>query len=123
MITLQESLLDDFDKIENNQDIETYLINLYNKYDNSAKSGCDVFGRKIKKGDLVILNQSHGPPCTGRVVDVNRGNTAVSLIGDGSDITILAGPNKGKLNEDEYWPTYHMIKIDKNILKAIYNMK
>lgn len=123
MKNLSESLLDGFDEIAKKQDSDTYLINLYNKYDNSAKTGCDVFGRKIKKSDLVILNQSHGLLCTGRVVDINHGNAAVSLIGDGSDITILAGPNKGKLNEDEYWPTYHMIKIDGNILKLIHNLK
>ena len=118
---LKESLLDGFDEIAKKQDTDTYLINLYNKYDNDTKKGCDVFGRKIKKGDLVILNQSHGSPCTGRVIDMNNGEAAVSLIGDGSDITILAGPHKGEIGG--YWPTYYMIKIDDKILELLYKLK
>lgn len=125
MKNFSESLLDDFDKIEKNQDIETYLKQLYDLWAHDSKKGCDIFGKKIKIGDIVILNQSLGTPCTGLVIDINSRNNyaAVSIRGDGNDIRALHGPHKGEIPSYEYFPTEYMIKIDKNILKAIYNMK
>lgn len=124
MKNLSESLLDGFDEIEKNQDIETYLKRLYDLWEHDSKKGCDIFGKKIKIGDIVILNQSLGTPCTGLVMDINRNNyAAVSIRGDGNDIRVLHGPHKGEISSYEYYPTEYMIKIDKNILKAIYNMK
>ena len=48
-------------------------------------------------------------------------SVAVSYTGDGSDITILAGPNKGRLSHN--YASADLIKIDDKIIKQIYYVK
>jgi hypothetical protein len=48
-------------------------------------------------------------------------NIAVSQTGDSSYITILAGPDKGKLSHN--YASADLIKIDDKVLKLIYNIK
>ena len=120
MKNLKESLLSGFDKLNKSTEQDMYLHELHKLYEQDHKKGEDVFGKKIKIGDLVIINQSHGYPMTGKVVDIKNNEVAVSLLGDGTDITINYGNLKGQYSQ--YHPTYSLIKINNKILELIYNI-
>lgn len=120
MKDLKESLLSSFDKLNKSAEQDMYLRELYKIYEQDHKKREDIFGKKIKIGDLVIINQSHGYPMTGKVVDIKNNEAAVSLLGDGTDITINYGKLKGQYSQ--YHPTYSLIKINDKILELIYNI-
>lgn len=63
-------------------------------------------GRKLNIGDLVIVGLSSGEVMTGCIVDIDKKKghkqVAVSLKGDGSDITVTYGKYKGQFSPDDY---------------------
>lgn len=120
MKNLKESLLSVFDKLNKSVEQDMYLRGLYKLYNKNHKKGEDVFGRNIEIGDIVIFCQSHGEPITGKVIDIKNGGAAISVLGDGTDITVNYGEYKGKISD--YWPTYSLIKINDKILELIYNI-
>ena len=130
---LSESLLDSFDDIVNRAEKSIYLEKFYSDWENSSsqannKKFLDCLGRKLKKGDLVLVADGSGFIHPGKIIDINKSLStykcmAVSYKGDGSDITILAGPKKGQINPDEYYSSADLLKIDENILKMIYHIK
>lgn len=131
MISLQESLLDDFETISRKSDSDIYLNKLYKQadsmdYRDCTKKGLDALGRLLKVRDIVLISSSHGAIEFGKIMDIEISkasyvNIAVSQTGDGSDITILAGPDKGKLSHN--YASADLIKIDDKVLKLIYNIK
>lgn len=131
MITLQESLLDDFETIARKSDSDIYLNKLYKQsdsmdYRDCTKKGLDALGRLLKVGDIVLVSSSDGTVEFGKIMDIEISkssyiNVAVSQTGDGSDITILTGPNKGKLSHS--YASADLIKIDDKIIKQIYYVK
>lgn len=131
MISLQESLLDDFETISRKSDSDIYLNKLHKQadsmdYRDCAKKGLDALGRSLKVGDIVLISSSHGAIEFGKIMDIDNSkasyvNIAVSQTGDSSYITILGGPDKGKLSYN--YASADLIKIDDKVLKLIYNIK
>lgn len=123
MITLQESLLDDFNEIEKKSDCDIYLQYFYETWrKNSKKPLCDWCGNKIKVGDLVIYHQfSFAVP--GIVLDIKDNKIAVSRDGNVENLKARGGPLKGQIPPGSYIDPHHVMKITPKILKAIYNMK
>lgn len=136
MISLQESLLDDFETISRKSDSDIYLNKLHKQadsmdYRDCAKKGLDALGRSLKVGDIVLISSSHGAIEFGKIMDIDNSNEisskasyvniAVSQTGDSSYITILGGPDKGKLSYN--YASTDLIKIDDKVLKLIYNIK
>lgn len=124
MKTLSESLLSDFDTLEKNSESEMYLQEIYKKFEHqSAKKGCDVLGRLLKVGDLVIINYV-GYPLLGLIIDINQNkDCAVSIRGDIEYIKILHGPQTGQIASGSYRSSSELLKIDEKVLKMIYNIK
>ena len=124
MKTLSESLLSDFDTIEKKSESDMFLHEIYKKFDNqSRKKGCDVLGRQLKVGDLVIINFI-GYPLPGLILDINQNkDCAVSVRGDIEYIKILHGPQAGQIGSGSYYRSSELLKIDEKILKMLYNIK
>lgn len=132
MKSLKESIFDDFEKISNDTDTVLALENIYKNWASGSsmanlKKCADTLGRKLNIGDLVIVGISSGDVMTGRVMDIDKKKghkqVAVSLKGDGSDITITYGKYKGQFNQDDYYNSCDLLKIDANILKLITQVK
>lgn len=124
MKTLSESLLSDFDTLEKNSESEMYLQEIYKKFEHqSPKKGCDVLGRKLKVGDLVIINYV-GLPLPGLILDINQNkDCAVSIRGDVEFIKMSYGPRAGQISSGSYCRSSELLKIDEQILKMLYNIK
>lgn len=130
MKNLSESLLDDFETIARKSDSDIYLNKLCKladsmDYRDCTKKGLDALGRSLKVGDIVLVSSS-GAAEFGKIMDIefsktSYANVAVSNTGDGSDITILTGPNKGRLSHN--YASADLIKIDDKIIKQIYYVK
>lgn len=123
MITLQESLLDDFDEIEKKSDCNIYLQYFYETWrKNSKKPLCDWCGNKIKVGDLVIYHRNNFA-VPGIVLDIKDNKIAVSRDGNVENLKALGGPLKGQISPGSYIDPNYVMKITPKILKAIYNIK
>jgi hypothetical protein len=119
MKALKESILDDIDSTLNNGDELLYLSNIYNLwYKGNDVSGKDVLGKKLEIGDLVIKIEAYSP-LIGKIIDIKNKKAAVSLTGDGNDIK----DKQGIITPLNYTNTYELLKINKEILKLISNIK
>ena len=131
MKNIKESLLDNFNDIVSRAESSIYLEKIYDIWNTSSsntnsKKIQDGLGRPLQVNDIVLIGLSSGEVMTGRIVDINKKvmkSIAVSMKGDGSDITILAGSKKGQISEDNYYYPCDVIKINENILKLIYHIK
>ena len=119
MKALKESILNDIDSTLNNGDELLYLSNIYNLwYKGNEVSGKDVLGKNLEIGDLVIKIEAYSP-LIGKIIDIKNKKAAVSLTGDGTDIK----DKKGTITPLNYTNTYELLKINKEILKLISNIK
>lgn len=119
MKALKESILDDIDSTLNNGDELLYLSNIYKLWEEGNDvSGKDVLGKNLEIGDLVIKIEA-AAPLLGKIVDIKNKKSAVSLTGDGNDIK----DKKGIITPLNYTNTYKLLKINKEILKLISNIK
>lgn len=126
MKTLKEGLLDTIDNTLEKGDTFIYLQELANKFNNASDMrGCDLYGRPLKIGDLVIATEGAYAPLPGVIIDMQNGKAVVSTYGDGSEYICNYGPNKGKMQilKSDYKLTFELLKIDDKILKQIYNLK
>lgn len=119
MKALKESILDDIDSTLNNGDELLYLASLYKLWDKGDDvRGKDVLGRNLEIGDLVIKIEADAP-LLGKIVDMKNKKAAVSLTGDGNDLK----DKQGIITPLNYTNTYELLKINKEILKLISNIK
>ena len=132
MKNFTESIFDNEEDIIDNVESIAYLDKMYKNWESGSSSAnlkkcADTLGRKLNIGDLVIVCVCSGEVMTGRVVDIDKKKghkqIAVSLKGDGSDITVTYGKYKGQFSPDEYYNSCDLLKIDTNILKLICNLK
>lgn len=119
MKALKESILDDIDSTLNNGDELLYLSMLYKLWEKGDDvRGKDVLGRNLEIGDLVIKIEADAP-LLGKIVDMKNKKAAVSLTGDGNDIK----DKQGTITPLNYTNTYELLKINKEVLKLISNIK
>lgn len=117
MKALKESILNDIDSTLNNGEELLYLSSIYKLWNDGYNiRGKDVLGKNLEIGDLVIKIEAYAP-VLGKIVDIKDKKAAVSLTGDGNDIKDKQGIIK------DYTNTYELLKINKEILKIILNIK
>lgn len=125
MKNLKESILDDFDTISMNSESIMYLDildKIWNKNLGKHAKNCDVLGRTLKVGDIVIY-QRVGALALGIIIDINNDKAFVSSNGKTDQYKITYGANKGEISKSAYHETHKLIKIDLSILEQIHDLK
>ena len=125
MKNLKESLLDDFDTISMNSESIMYLDildKIWSKNIGKHAKCCDILGRKLKVGDIVIY-QRVGALALGIIMDIDNDKVFISSNGKTDQYKMTYGENKGKISRSAYREAHSLMKIDLSILEQIYNLK